>query len=275
MSGVGRLGAGTVWFRSGDPHSKGAGSVMRVFPVAAMFRDNEEMLVRVAADQAIMTHSHPTGVSASIAGAYFAAQLLKDVEPRQALDRTIDFMRAMVNPNNVDVKENTAAEIVNILEKVRQVADKPEHVAANALGSGWIAEEALAIGMWAFLQSPNDLPRVVRRASNFSGRGGSCDRDTVGAVAGAIVGAWTGKKGTHAPWSDRAENRGMLLDLSRRMNEKAQALHQLKPTPPAVTSEQESAMTETQRAFLAQSYGVRVMLRKYHAKDSFYGAVGK
>jgi len=224
MRGCQQLNMGQVWYKAGDLNSKGAGSVMRVFPVGALYRDNLNAIVVVSDDQAVMTHAHPTGILAAVVGAYVVSLALKDVPPAELLPKTIGFTEKFFNNK----------EMLAVLRGVERVMQEglDDYAASDILGSGWVAEEALGIGLLSFLRSPDDFAAVVRRAVNFPGRGGSCDRDTVGAIAGAIAGAYVGLDGILPRWESRIENRGMLLELGRKLAKHSTEYcqHELKPS---------------------------------------------
>ena len=202
-----KLADGVSWRRSGSPRSKGCGSVMRVAPVGALCWDRPEELRRVAAEQSQMTHRHPTAVFASVACVYAIAMILQRVRPENLIPRMQTFIESC--------KESD--EVMQSLETVSRVQHSSELTASAVLGSGWIAEEALAIALWAFLQARDNFCSTVRAAVNFPGRSGSCDRDSVGAIAGAFAGAYLGLEAIPPHWVESVENRDYLLDLGRRL----------------------------------------------------------
>lgn len=77
-----------------------------------------------------------------------------------------------------------------------------------ATGAGWIAEEALASGLYCFLMLPEDPQAVVRRAAYSSG-----DSDSVAALAGAFAGAYHSASAWLAEWVRAIEYRDRLLAL--------------------------------------------------------------
>lgn len=208
LAGCRNLKMGMPWDRSGVCGSKGNGTVMRVAPVGVLFADDEEMLLRVAVDQARMTHGHPTAAVAAAAGACAVGLLTKDTPPREMIQAVYQFVEKRFHTDE-------AGEVLRALDGAARYSDpaRNEYEAGEQLGSGWTAEEALGIALWAFLRSPGDYPAVIRRAVNFPGRGGSCDRDTVGAIAGALAGAWNGVRGIPPEWVRAVENRDLLLQL--------------------------------------------------------------
>jgi ADP-ribosylglycohydrolase len=80
--------------------------------------------------------------------------------------------------------------------------------ALAASGEGWIAEEALATGLYCFLLLPDDPEAVVRRAAYSSG-----DSDSIAALAGAFAGAYHGADAWPGEWARDIEYRDRLLAL--------------------------------------------------------------
>ena len=79
----------------------------------------------------------------------------------------------------------------------------------NILGEGWVAEEALANALYCVMRSPDNFSEVVLAAANNSG-----DSDSVGAIAGAIIGARLGLKAIPKDWQNRIEDKAKLLYLA-------------------------------------------------------------
>ena len=79
----------------------------------------------------------------------------------------------------------------------------------EAIGGGWVGEEALAIALYCCLASAGDLPRALLLAVNHSG-----DSDSTGAIAGNILGAFLGREALPREWLGR-------LELAREIGEVA------------------------------------------------------
>ena len=73
-----------------------------------------------------------------------------------------------------------------------------------ALGAGWIAEEALAIGLYCALVA-DDFEHGVRLAITHSG-----DSDSTGSITGQILGARYGAGVIPQRWLDRLELREVI-----------------------------------------------------------------
>ena len=69
------------------------------------------------------------------------------------------------------------------------------------VGNGIRASEAVAAALWAFLRYGSTPEECVVRAVSFGG-----DTDTIGAMAGALVGALHGSSWMPTRWYDNIEN---------------------------------------------------------------------
>ncbi|NLT31111.1 MAG: ADP-ribosylglycohydrolase family protein [Propionibacterium sp.] len=97
----------------------------------------------MAAEAAGFTHGHPTGKLASGALAVLITGLLDDRSMAESVDLTLRHLR-----RHEHHQETTRA----IDAAVRLAADGPADAAAiESLGEGWVAEEALAMAVYAAL----------------------------------------------------------------------------------------------------------------------------
>ena len=168
--------------------SKGCGGVMRVAPVGLAGFSAEETF-RLGCEAAALTHGHPTGQLAAGAFALIVSRLLAGDD----LDAAIETARRAL----ADCQDGgeTLSAIDRALDLARRGAPTPE--AVEQLGAGWVAEEALAIGLYAALVHRDDLPAAVRLAVNHSG-----DSDSTGAICGQLLGTRLGVVAIPACWLD-------------------------------------------------------------------------
>ena len=158
-------------------NSKGCGSVMRMAP-AGLFYSPEEAYQKGCEFSAI-THGHPTGITAGGAFAMLISLLRHGQMLEAALDRVEKHLEQFPE----------GAETLEALRKARRAGDITE------LGEGWVAEEALAIGVYCALHYSEDYARGVLAAVNITG-----DSDSTGSIAGNILGALNGEKGIPREW---------------------------------------------------------------------------
>lgn len=214
------LESGVDWVEATVPGSKGCGANMRVQPCAFAASDRWEGLAQL---QAAMTHGHPTGVAAAHATAAAVRWLADGMAPQDLLPElralarrerdhyrsdwlgTLHERRPGCSPEawaargweSVDGALVRAATVLGSL----LFADD---VSARA-GDGWIAEEALASALVAFLSSPDRPREVLFRAASTRG-----DSDSIACLAGSLVGAHLGADAWPAEWFENIEYRDEL-----------------------------------------------------------------
>lgn len=198
---------------AGEPaqnNSKGCGGVMRVAPVGMMLaalssndvvpEDDLQQSFTLGCEAAGITHGHPTGQRASGAFAAIVYLLLKGKSLWEASDAALRLLA-----NKPDHGETTAA-IRHALELASSQPRSDE--AIRVLGQGWIAEEALAIGLYCALCAP-DFESGVVMAVNHEG-----DSDSTGLIAGHLLGAIHGVSAIPKRWLEPLELRTVLEEVA-------------------------------------------------------------
>jgi ADP-ribosylglycohydrolase len=182
--------------------SKGCGGVMRVAPIALIQDADSEPAFALACEAAAITHGHPTGRLA--AGAF--VWLLTSVRDGMSLEDAVQGAIRRVE------REEDYAETVNALRAAlalhrRGLRASPEMV--ESLGGGWIAEEALAIAVYAALAAKGDFERGVCIAVNHSG-----DSDSTGSMTGQILGLMLGEGAIPSRWLAQLELRDVIASVA-------------------------------------------------------------
>jgi ADP-ribosylglycohydrolase len=168
--------------------SKGCGAVMRSAPVGFTLAVDPFLL---AAECGAITHGHPSGHLA----AGFLAQMVAELRAGPplapadragriarldaAIDATIDRLAGWDRHDEVLASVEAARAVA--------VAGRPTPERLEVLGGGWVAEEALAIGLCCALAA-DDLLDGLLLAVNHSG-----DADSTGSIAGNLLGAVHGE----------------------------------------------------------------------------------
>jgi ADP-ribosylglycohydrolase len=173
--------------------SKGCGGVMRVAPIALVRDVDQESAFALACEAAAITHGHPTGQLAAGAFAWLLAGLRDGMPLESAVQHTI---RRLTN-EEAHAETTTALEAALALHRRGQ---PPTPQLVESLGGGWIAEEAMAIAVYAALVAEGDFERGVRIAVNHSG-----DSDSTGSMAGQILGLMLGEEAIPRRWLARLE----------------------------------------------------------------------
>jgi ADP-ribosylglycohydrolase len=171
---------GRQFGHAADNSSKGCGAVMRSAPFGLMPMLNDP--AGMAVESAALTHGHPTGQLAAGALAILILTLTRDVDLASAVDASRDWLTTR------DHHEETSNALTRAVRAAR--SEEPSYATLQALGEGWVAEEALAIGVYAALSYPE--PQQFRDALSLavSHRG---DSDSTGSICGNILGALHGQ----------------------------------------------------------------------------------
>jgi len=154
----------------------------------------------LGAELAGLTHGHPTGRIA--AGALAALVLLL------AREKTLADAIARVKALLVRYPGN--AETLAAITRAEGLASRglPRAEALSELGEGWMAEEALAIGLVCAQAAP-DFETGVRLAVNHDG-----DSDSTAAIAGHLLGAMHGAEAIPKRWTISLELRRVIVETA-------------------------------------------------------------
>lgn len=167
--------------------SKGCGGVMRIAPVGLVADDAFGLGGRLAG----LTHGHPTGRLAAGYLAELVSRLVGGAALPAAARASLKTLAAAP-----DGRE-TASAVQAALALAE--AGAPSARKVEALGGGWVAEEALAIGLYCALVAV-DFAHGILLAVNHSG-----DSDSTGSIAGNLLGLLHGEEGIPRPWRERVE----------------------------------------------------------------------
>ena len=186
-------------YQRAENDSKGCGGVMRVAPAALVEaydpEDDAEWAFELGCDAAAYTHGHPTGWLAAGAFARILSVLRGNASIENAARNAIERLEREKN------SEETIAAIEAALKLAKSGAPSSAGT-VEQLGGGWIAEQALAIALFAAIRAEGDFERGVRLAVNHSG-----DSDSTGAMAGQLLGIVHGEKAIPRRWLDVLELR--------------------------------------------------------------------
>ncbi|MFB3826996.1 MAG: ADP-ribosylglycohydrolase family protein [Bryobacteraceae bacterium] len=173
--------------------SKGCGGVMRVAPIGLFpERFDEAHAFRLAVDAAALTHGHVNGYLSAGFMASLVHRLVSGADLRPAAESALGTLRQWRG------HEQTSEFVRRALGPAPALRD---------LGEGWVAEEALAIGLYAALNG-RTFPDVLALAANHDG-----DSDSTASIAGQIWGAWKGIDGIPHAWISGLDVLRPLLGL--------------------------------------------------------------
>jgi len=195
--------AGTLF---GGTGSLGNGAAMRVVPVGLFFHNSSD-LYEMARMSAAVTHAHPVGIDGAAVQAKAIALAVKldqrEAFPSETFTNTLrDFA------GTPEMKEK----MVLVQESINANTTPP--FAAEQLGRSVAVHESLPFALFSFLRHPKSFEDCLFCAILHGG-----DRDTLGAMACAISGAYVGIKAIHKSWREKLENRSYIEDLAVRLSE--------------------------------------------------------
>ena len=125
---------------------------------------------------------------------------------------------ALIYVNGVPTKAPELSERLDAaLQLSLQGATLDPEELTTALGEGWVAEEALAVGLYAVLATSGSTPaehfrKAITVAINHSG-----DSDSTGSIAGNIVGAYYGEDCLPADWLEALEAPEVVRGMADRL----------------------------------------------------------
>ena len=181
--------------------SKGCGGVMRVAPIGLFLHMGHGEVFRKGCESAAITHGHPTGyLTAGVLAELIAGIVREGLSVEEALQRAMRYL---------DHEPDDVVETRRALEAARWLARRdggvtPSPAVVESLGGGWVAEEALAIGVYCAMVA-GDFPTGVLLAANHSG-----DSDSTASIAGSILGALLGPDAIPRRWIEQLEVRDTL-----------------------------------------------------------------
>lgn len=191
-------------------NSKGCGGIMRMAPVGLIntcpgFSGVE--LQRLGAQLAELTHCHELGWMPAGVFAHIVSLLARDEASsvREAATQALNTLpEAFPNAHYL-------GQLQELLRYTLRLADSdiPDLEAIHALGEGWVAEEALAIGLLCSLRHEDDFAGAITSAVNHGG-----DSDSTGAIAGNIVGAHLGLAGIPQRYLEHLELRDTISKIA-------------------------------------------------------------
>ena len=185
--------------------SFGNGSAMRIAPIGVFYNDDITMLTEVANKSSGITHAHKLGKEGAALQAY-AIALATNLDPKEDFDR--DKFLAKLRDY---VKETVYQEK---LDKMSALLSQPPDRARAAieLGNGIEAFNSVPSAIYSFLAYPDSFAQAVVNAIGLGG-----DTDTIGAMTGAIAGAYLGMEAIPSIWRGKLENKLHLIALAEKL----------------------------------------------------------
>ncbi len=185
----------------GGAGSLGNGAAMRVAPLG-LFRGAAPDLYDQAAASAAVTHAHPLAADGAALQALAVARALS-LALVESLDRE-GFLESLRGFSRTAEFQEKLAWMGELLRRDASCQD-----AARVLGRSVMIHESLPFALYAFLKYPVSYEDCLMGAILHGG-----DRDTLGAMAGAVSGAYLGCGAISRVWRDKLENRDEIERLA-------------------------------------------------------------
>lgn len=188
----------------GGVGSFGNGAAMRVAPIGILYFDDKETLVKVARCQSIITHAHKLGIEGAIIQAYaislaIKADRSKGIDPYAYLEELMAIAES-------DIYRLKLKKILSLLEEQNKLTIVRE------LGNSVEAFNSVPTAIYCFIRNLNSFKSSLEYAITLGG-----DADTIGAMTGAISGAYHGVEEIPIEWLNNLERREYIESLARQL----------------------------------------------------------
>jgi ADP-ribosylglycohydrolase len=189
-------------------NSKGCGGVMRVAPVglfACRLGWMPQLAFETGTQVAGITHGHPTG---ELAGGALAVMIFALADGANLAQAVYGAKQCLYpRPGH---EETLAA--IELAERLARSGARHD-LAIARLGAGWVAEEALAIGLYCALVA-DTFSEGVLMAVNHDG-----DSDSTGSITGNLLGTLFGVQAIPPQWLQALELRDVIAELANDLYE--------------------------------------------------------
>jgi poly(ADP-ribose) glycohydrolase ARH3 len=188
----------------GGAGSYGNGAAMRVAPVGVFYHDDPERLRAVAYGQSQITHAHELGKEGAAVQAY-AVALAINADPSSELDSHA-FLKRLKDFTSNEVYKRKLERVWKLLGETNKLRIIRE------LGNGIEAYNSVPTAIYCFLRNPESFEESVLYAISLGG-----DADTIGAMTGAISGAYHGAEAIPERWRSRLERGDYIEELAEKL----------------------------------------------------------
>jgi len=189
----------TKYFKEG---SYGNGAAMRIAPIALLFYNNEELLLKATKQSAVITHAHPD----AIIGANIIALSIASMLNNQHYTLIVKLIN--MTTGNYQKKLKRAKAWLDIEKDTTTVE------VAQYLGNGIQAINSTVTSLYLALKFLNkDYNELIKFVQKLKG-----DTDTIAAMAAAIWGAKNGINAIKHPLVERLEFRDKLIELADKIH---------------------------------------------------------
>jgi poly(ADP-ribose) glycohydrolase ARH3 len=207
--------SGEAWDKAAEKSypggSYGNGAAMRIAPIGLFYYDNPAELKEIAHLSSQITHAHDLGKEGAALQAY-AVALAASLDPSLPF-QPASFLEQLNHFMQHELYLRKLKEIERLLGEVDKLR------VASELGNGVDALNSVPAAIYSFLSHPDSFEKSTLYAISLGG-----DSDTIGAMTGAISGAYLGIQAIPDRWEEKLENRAYLEELAEELWEIKAAL---------------------------------------------------
>lgn len=185
----------------GGDGSLGNGAAMRIAPVGLFFHQSISLYEKAAASAEI-THAHPVGIDGAAVQAR-AVGMSVGLNPETRFSKEAFIQELIQFARTDEIREK-----MKLVEKMIE-DDAPPDIAADRIGRTVAVQESMPFALYSFLRHPESMEDCLYCAVLNGG-----DRDTLGAMACSISGAYLGVDTIPLLWLKKLENRVLLEKLA-------------------------------------------------------------
>jgi len=178
------------------------GSAMRVAPIGVFYYDNPEEVLRAAYQSSDVTHIHELAREGCALQA-LAISLVIEQKPSSDFDRKT-YLRTLQESVSHKVYKEKLKSVKNLLLKEPDIFE-----VIKILGNGVEAFNSVPTAIYCFLRYLDSFEKSIIYAVNLGG-----DADTIGAMTGALSGAYHGIEAIPLKWLDKLEDKDYIQSLA-------------------------------------------------------------
>lgn len=181
-------------------NSKRCGTIIRVAPVGLI--EDEDTVFDIGCMTGAITHGHPTAYLSSGALATIIYYIIEGNEIKEASNKVVQKLSSYPE----------SAECVATIKKALEMAEEgnPTVEKMQAFGDGFMADEAVGMGLYAALSYSNDFKKAILFAINQSGNSNSA-----AVVAGSLLGAYLGVDAIDKELIEKLEVRKEVEEMAK------------------------------------------------------------
>lgn len=200
-----------------DGGSFGNGGSMRIAPVGILFAGQPERLEEGVRKVCGLTHAHPLGIGSSFLQAFSVGKAYQsdgsnEFHPSRWVDDLLTYL-----PEDLDRDKILSTKLNTIKNLLREEETPASPAMVNEkLGCTSKAFESVPASIYAFLGNSSSFEEALIYAVGLGG-----DTDTIGAMTGAISGAYHGVSAVPERWWSALETgqdgRDDIVEMSRKL----------------------------------------------------------